>query len=176
MSPLARRQDDIPLPPGKAAAIAAIAIGLTGAAALLTAVAPATAVADSAPQVFTGIVRGVAVGGYDPVAYFTAGRPVRGEKTITLDHAGATWRFANEANRAAFASKPEKYAPAYGGHCAWAVSRGYAAKGDPKAWKIVGDRLFLNYNHDVQATWQKALSRNVARADENWPKLTGTAR
>ena len=124
------------------------------------------------PLVFTGIVKGVAVGGYDPVAYFTSGQPVRGDKAITLQHDGATWRFASAANRDAFKADPVKYAPAYGGHCAWAVSQGYTAKGDPNAWKIVKGRLYLNYNKSVQKTWEKNIPSNISKADKNWPKLT----
>ena len=131
---------------------------------------PVSADAKAMP-VFTGIVKGVAVGGYDPVAYFTLGKPVRGSGGITLAHKGATWRFASKANREAFKANPEKYAPRYGGHCAWAVSQGYTAKGDPKAWKIVGGKLYLNYNRSVQRTWEKNATSNILKANTNWPKL-----
>lgn len=133
---------------------------------------PHTAVGKAkAPKVFTGIVRGVAVGGYDPVAYFTQDRAVRGSKDITLRHDGAIWRFSSNENKAAFAAAPQEYAPAYGGHCSWAVSRGYTAKGDPNAWRIVGGRLFLNYNKKVQQTWERNISSNVSKADRKWPQL-----
>ena len=121
--------------------------------------------------VFTGIIKGVAVGGYDPVAYFTKGQAIKGSKKITTKKDGVVWRFSSEENRAAFAASPEKYAPQYGGYCAWAVSQGYTAKGDPKAWKIVGGKLYLNYNRKVQRTWAKNASRNIAKADANWPKV-----
>lgn len=148
---------------------------LMGAAAAVTlasgsimASAPAAA---KKPEVFTGIVKGVAVGGYDPVAFFTAGKPVRGSKDITLEHQGAVWRFSTEQNRDAFKADPARYAPQYGGYCAWAVGQGYTAKGDPNAWKIVDGRLYLNYNQDVQATWNKNIASNVAKADANWPSV-----
>ncbi len=123
------------------------------------------------PAVYTGIVKGVALGGYDPVGYFTAGKPVRGRKDITLDHGGATWRFASQENKEAFAADPAKYAPQYGGYCAWAVSRGYTAKGDPNAWKIVNGKLYLNYNQSVRRTWLRNTEDNISRGDANWPKV-----
>ncbi len=121
--------------------------------------------------VFTGIVKGVAVGGYDPVAYFTNGQAIKGSKKITTKVDGAVWRFSSEENRAAFSANPSKYAPQYGGYCAWAVSQGYTAKGDPNAWKIVGGKLYLNYNRSVQKTWAKNTSKNITKANANWPKV-----
>jgi hypothetical protein len=81
-----------------------------------------------------------------------------------------TWRFANDKNLEAFKAKPEAYAPQYG-YCAWAVSQGYTAQGDPKAWSIVDGKLYLNYNADVHKTWQKDAPGNIAKADKNWPKV-----
>lgn len=125
------------------------------------------------PPVYTGIVKGVAVGGFDPVAYFVDGRPARGREDLTLDHDGARWRFASEANRDAFKANPAKYAPQYGGYCAWAVSRGYTAKGDPDAWKVVDGRLYLNYDKSVQKAWEKDVPGNIKKGDSNWPKVLG---
>lgn len=116
-------------------------------------------------------VDGIALGGTDPVAYFTEGRPVPGDPAITFDWKGATWRFASAANRDAFAADPARYAPAYGGWCAWAVSRGYTAPTDPAAWRIVGGRLYLNYSLEVRARWEKDVPGNIAKADRNWPKV-----
>jgi hypothetical protein len=92
--------------------------------------------ANSAPKppIFTGLVPGVAAGGYDPVAYFTNNKAVPGQPGITLSHGGAEWRFANAANRDAFKADPMKYSPQYGGYCAYAVASGYTAKGDPEQW------------------------------------------
>jgi YHS domain-containing protein len=123
------------------------------------------------PPVFTGLVKGVAVGGYDPVAYFTAGKPAKGDKDLTAQHEGATWRFASAENRTAFEADPAKYAPRYGGYCAWAVSKGYTAKGDPEAWTIHEGRLYLNYDKSVRATWEKDIPGNVKKADANWPDV-----
>lgn len=122
-------------------------------------------------QVFTGIVEGVAVGGYDPVAYFTQGRPVEGSPEITTAYRGATWRFASAANREAFLVEPEKYAPAYGGYCSWAIAQGKLAKGDPKNWDIVEGRLYLNYNDDIQTRWRKDIPGFIDKAQANWPGL-----
>jgi YHS domain-containing protein len=114
---------------------------------------------------------GVAIDGWDPVAYFTDSKPVEGDKAYSFDWNGATWRFASAAHRDLFAQAPEKYAPQYGGYCAWAVSQGYTADIDPEAWKIEGGRLFLNYSLDVQKKWAADVGGNVAKGDANWPRL-----
>jgi len=118
------------------------------------------------------VAGGAAIGGYDPVAYFAEGKPVAGSDSHTFAWRGATWRFASAAHRDAFAAAPDRYAPQYGGYCAWAVSQGYTAKIDPEAWRIEGGRLFLNYSKSVQARWAQDIPGNVAKADANWPRLT----
>ncbi len=115
--------------------------------------------------------RGKAIRGYDPVAYFTEGRPVEGSGEFTAEWMGATWRFASAANRDAFQADPGRYAPQYGGYCAWAVSQGYTASIDPEAWRIVGDKLYLNYSKSVQGRWEKDIPGNIAKGDRNWPGL-----
>lgn len=115
--------------------------------------------------------RGLAVAGYDPVAYFTDGKAVEGSSDFTAEWKGATWRFASAAHRDQFKADPEKYAPQYGGYCAWAVSQGYTADIDPEAWKIQDGRLYLNYSLDVQKKWAADIPGNVAKGDANWPKL-----
>ena len=127
--------------------------------------------AGAAPRVETSLVPGVALAGYDPVAYFTLHKPTEGRKDITLTHLGAEWRFASEANRAAFRADPAKYAPQYGGHCSWAVANGYTAKGDPEAWRIEGGKLYLNYDLSIKARWEEDIPGNITRSDGNWPKL-----
>jgi YHS domain-containing protein len=141
------------------------------AAALVLAVAVPLAAQAKSPEIFTGLVKGVAVAGYDPVAYFTDKKPVKGKPDISYSWKGATWRFASAKNRDAFKANPETYAPQYGGHCAWAVSQGYTAKGDPKVWKIVGGKLYLNYNAQVQQNWERDTAGNITKADGNWPKV-----
>jgi YHS domain-containing protein len=129
-----------------------------------------TAIARSL-EIYTGIVSSTAVGGHDPVAYFVEGRPVEGRRDITWTWKGVTWRFANEKNRDAFKAKPDAYAPQYGGHCAWAVSQGYTAKGDPKHWKIVNGKLYLNYNAKVQRDWERDVPGHIGKGDRNWPAV-----
>ena len=114
---------------------------------------------------------GGAIRGYDPVAYFTEGRPVEGQSAHRFEWMGATWSFASAENRAAFEAEPEKYAPRYGGYCAWAVSQGYTASIDPDAWRIVDGALYLNYSLSVQKQWEKDVPGNIAKADVNWPGL-----
>ena len=125
----------------------------------------------SAQEIYTGFLSRAALGGYDPVAYFLQGRPQEGSSAFTLEWKGATWRFASAANRDLFRSDPERYAPRYGGHCAWATARGYRAKGDPLHWEIVDGRLYLNYDAKVHADWRKDIPGEIARAEANWPKL-----
>lgn len=114
---------------------------------------------------------GIAVRGTDVVAYFAEGRPVPGGAAFTHAWQGATWRFASAANRDRFAADPARYAPAYGGFCAYAVSEGYTAPIDPAAWKIVDGRLFLNYDRAVQRRWERDIPGRIARADAHWPRL-----
>jgi YHS domain-containing protein len=115
---------------------------------------------------------GLAIDGYDPVAYFTEGRPVKGEAKFEHEYGGATYRFASEANRDLFAKDPAKYAPQYGAFCAYAVSKGYTADTDPLAWKIVDGKLYLNYNASAQKAWEKDIPGNIRKGDENWPALS----
>ena len=150
---------------------AAILLG-AGLALGATVMTTGLALAKEAP-VFTGLVKGVAVGGFDPVAYFTDGKPVAGKAEITLQHEGATWRFASEANRDAFKADPAKYAPQYGGYCAYAVAHGSTAKGDPNAWTVANGKLYLNYNKGIQKDWDKGKAGFIAKADAKWPSVLG---
>jgi YHS domain-containing protein len=150
----------------RAALIALGAAGLGGLGATGAWIAPA-----SGSEIYTDIIRGTGAGGFDVVAYVNAGRPVQGSAQFSHVWNGATWRFANAANRDAFAAEPERFAPAYGGHCAWAAAQGYKAKGDPRHWKIVGGRLFLNYDASVQKTWETDIPGFIVSADGNWPRL-----
>lgn len=114
---------------------------------------------------------GIAIDGTDPVAYFTEGKPVEGSAAFSHDWGGVTWRFANAANRDTFAAAPERYAPQYGGFCAWAVAEGSTASTVPEAWKIVDDKLYLNFSRRIQGRWERDIPGNIARADQNWPGL-----
>lgn len=135
-----------------------------------TALAPAPAAGGEDP-VYTGILSNTAVGGYDPVSYFKGANPVKGKSAHTLDYMGAEWRFASAENLEAFKENPELYAPQYGGYCAWAVSQGYTAKGDPQNWKIVDGKLYLNYNADIQQRWERSIPEFIAAGDQNWPRI-----
>lgn len=121
----------------------------------------------SEPPVFQS--GGIAINGFDPVAYFTMGKPVEGRADLTSDWNGATVQFADEAHKAMFDADPEKYAPRYGGYCAYAVSKGYTASTDPAAWSIYEGRLYLNYSRIVRGLWERDKPGHVARADANWP-------
>ena len=143
----------------------AIAAALTAAPVVF---ATPAAFADKAP-VYTGTVSNVAVEGHDAVAYFTEGKPVKGSKTFKTTYNGAEFRFATAENLATFEAEPAKYAPQYGGYCAWAVSQGNTAPIDPTAWKIVDGKLYLNYNAQIQNRWAKDIPGNIALGDQNWP-------
>ena len=112
---------------------------------------------------------GVALGGTDPVAYFTQSAVVPGVSDHSLEHDGATWHFASADNKAAFMGDPEKFAPRYGGYCAYAVSKGGTAPTVPEAWTIHEDRLYLNFSLDVMGIWREDIPGNIALADANWP-------
>jgi YHS domain-containing protein len=114
---------------------------------------------------------GVALQGYDPVAFFTDGRPAKGEPAITAAHQGATYRFARPENRELFLKDPGKYVPAYGGFCAYGVGRGYFVKVEIDTWQIVDGRLLLNYDKDVAKKFNSDQAGNIRRADEVWKEL-----
>lgn len=147
---------------------ALLAVALLAVAAMPVTPQPARA---AETPVYTGFLSSLAVNGHDPVAYFTEGKPVEGSSAFESTYKGATWRFASAANRAAFDADPAKYAPQYGGYCAWAVSQGYTAKGDPAHWRIVDGRLYLNYNAEVQQNWAQDIPGHIKAADGNWPKV-----
>ncbi len=115
---------------------------------------------------------GVAILGYDPVAYFTEGAPTKGDPAYTAEYDGATWYFANAANRDRFLAEPKTYAPAYGGWCAYGMAQGGKVPIDPAAWKIVDGTLYLNVNRKVQGWWQADIPGFIAKADANWAGLT----
>ncbi|MEQ9489172.1 MAG: YHS domain-containing (seleno)protein [Alphaproteobacteria bacterium] len=114
---------------------------------------------------------GTAIDGYDPVAYFTEGKPVEGDSEFSHNWNGATWHFSSAENRDLFAANPEKYAPQYGGYCAYAVSQGSTASIEPDAWSIVDGKLYLNYSQSVQSKWEKDKAGYITDADANWPDI-----
>jgi len=114
---------------------------------------------------------GLALRGYDAVAYFREGQAVAGRAEFGHDWNGARWLFATDEAREQFAHSPEAFAPQYGGYCAWAVGHGYTADGDPEAWKIVGGKLYLNYNRQVREMWEQDIPAYIAAGDRNWPRF-----
>jgi YHS domain-containing protein len=117
---------------------------------------------------------GVAIKGHDPVAFFKDNKPVRGKDDLRFEYKGSTFVFANADNRAAFAADPEKYAPQYGGYCAFGTARGYKADIDPATFTVIDGRLYLNYNTQVQREWAADRARFIRQADERWPTVTKT--
>jgi YHS domain-containing protein len=126
--------------------------------------------AQTAPAIYT-TKSNLALSGYDAVSYFKDGKPVAGKTEFSYKWMAATWRFSSAENRDAFKAEPEKYAPQYGGYCAFGTSQGHLVPGDPQAWKVVDDKLYLNYNKDVQKFWLQDIPGNIQKADENYPKL-----
>lgn len=143
----------------------ALALALIGTP--LMAVAPAA----FADEIYTGTFSNDALQGYDAVAYFKQGKAVEGSKQFSTDYKGAEWKFSSQDNLNAFISNPTKYAPQYGGHCAWAAAQGDTAKGDAKYWTIVNDKLYLNYSDDIQSKWETDKNNLISQADAKWPDV-----
>jgi YHS domain-containing protein len=114
---------------------------------------------------------GIAIRGYDPVAYFTDSKPVKGDPQFSYSWRGATWQFASAEHRGLFEQNPNRYAPQYGGYCAYGVSEGHTVDIDPEAWRIVEGKLYLNYSKSIQQLWLKDPETRIRRADQNWPGL-----
>ena len=117
----------------------------------------------------------LALHGYDPVAYFTNGKPTRGSDKFVHVHGGAAYRFSSEAHLAQFKKDPAKYTPQYGGFCAYGVSVGKKFDGDPHLWKIEGGKLYLNLNEEIYETFLKDLGGNIKKANGNWNQIEHTA-
>src|SRR5450631_4166840 len=114
---------------------------------------------------------GVAISGYDAVAYFKQGAAVKGDKKFSFHWQDADWYFSTEENRKSFSTAPEKYSPQYGGYCAYGASMGHKSATDPQAWTIVDGKLYLNYSGDVKKMWVKDEKTRISQADANWPKI-----
>jgi YHS domain-containing protein len=154
-----------------------IALAVAG---LLSTAAPAFA----GPEVntSTGIViadgkpaPGLAVHGFDVVAYFTEGKPTKGDAKLAAVHGAATYRFASQSNLAAFNANPDKYVPAYGGFCAYGVSVNAKFDGNPENWKIVDGKLYLNLDSGIQQAWLKDVPGNIKKAEAIWPGIKNKA-
>lgn len=130
------------------------------------------ALAETAPQIYTAEDSNVAVGGFDTVSYFS-GTPVVGSAEFSTSYKGASFQFANQENLGTFLLNPEKYAPQYGGHCAWGAAQEAAYPGDPEIYAVVDGKLYLNYNAEVQEGWNKDQAGFISTADAAWPGLIG---
>lgn len=130
-----------------------------------------SSLADAAkPEVYSPLFGG-AIGGYDPVAYFTQETATKGKNAHSLEYKEATWYFDSAENKAAFEQNPEKYAPQYGGYCAYAVSQGNLVSTDPEMWSIVDNKLYLNYSKEVKEIWEKDIPGYILKADAEWPEI-----
>jgi YHS domain-containing protein len=145
---------------------------MLGTAALL-----ASTAATAAPAINTlkaGLFGGrsdTAILGYDTVAYFADGKPVKGQDVFTYEWMGAKWKFASQAHLDLFKANPEKYAPQYGGYCAYGVSQDNLVSIEPDKFKVEGGKLYLNYDADVQAKWLKDPAGYIKQADAKFPAL-----
>lgn len=125
------------------------------------------------PEIYTNSSTGVAINGFDSVAYFTQSAHVLGSADFTLEWKGATWQFASAENRDMFEAAPEKYAPQYGGYCAFALAHNAIATTAPEAWTVHNDKLYLNFSLGVRTSWRKDPDGYIAKADANWPGVLG---
>ena len=141
------------------------------------ALAPAAMAADER-NIGTGVTAAgapLAIHGYDPVAYFTDGAAMIGSYKHTYVHNGASYRFVSDVNRKKFERSPERYAPQFGGFCAFGVSVGKKFDGDPRVFKVVDDKLYFNLNPEIKATWVKDIPGNVRKAERNWSRIGSKA-
>jgi hypothetical protein len=143
---------------------------LAGAAALCCAAAPA-ARAGLTERIVVDWHSGLAIGGYDPVAFFTDGKPLVGSADQELRYGGVVWRFANAGNRAAFSERPDIYMPQYGGYDPVGVARGIAVAGNPALWTIVGERLYLFFDGAQRGKFLADQARLIATAQRRWPQV-----
>ncbi|SDC34718.1 YHS domain-containing (seleno)protein [Ruegeria marina] len=135
----------------------------------LASVALGSAARADAPMYFAP--GGVAIRGFDTVAYFRKGTPSPGSPEIAVLWKDAIWQFASHENREMFEANPRAFAPQYGGYCAYAVGRGYLTETDPQAWRIVGDKLYLIHSAEVASLWSQDVPGNIALAQQNWPRV-----
>lgn len=112
-----------------------------------------------------------AIEGYDPVAYFKRAMPVKGRPEFSYNWKGAIWYFSSDQNLADFKNMPERFAPQFGGYCAYGMAEGHKASTSPDAWTVIDDKLYLNYNKDVKQLWDKDRPGYIEKANKNWPTV-----
>lgn len=153
-----------------------IATGFAMALAIMPAAfSPASAYDEGSKQAVNVDKNGLAIRGYDPVAYFALGKPTKGDAKFSAKHDGATYHFASAESRDAFVKDPAKYAPAYGGFCAMGAVFEKKIDGDPTLWKIVDGKVYLNVNEPVSKRWQEDIPGNINKATQNWTKIKDKA-
>lgn len=150
-----------------------VAMAVALAAALSAALVPTQALAfdENSTAAVNVDAKGIGLQGHDPVAYFTVGAPTLGKPEFKSSHASVTYQFASAANRDLFKANPAKYAPQYGGFCAMGVAYEKKFDGDPKAWHVVDNKLYVNVNKDILKQWLVDVPGNNKKADSNWPEL-----
>ncbi|MGY0219832.1 YHS domain-containing (seleno)protein [Endozoicomonadaceae bacterium StTr2] len=148
-------------------------IALKGWLAALLLVFTATGYAAGKNDIYTSWFSDKAVSGYDTVAFFTQKKPVKGSSDYKFNWKGVVWLFSSEKHLDMFRDAPEKYAPQYGGYCAWAIAvKADRAPGDPNFWRIVNGKLYLNYDRSVQDKWLKDIPGFIKQGDINWQNMT----
>ncbi|MEM1422277.1 MAG: YHS domain-containing (seleno)protein [Pseudomonadota bacterium] len=116
---------------------------------------------------------GYALRGYDPVAYFTRGEAVEGDPEHRLEWRGVMWSFASAEHKAMFEADPERFAPQFGGYCAWSMMQGRRSSVDPHAWDVIDGKLYMNFSPGMQAAWREEMARNIAEAEKQWAQIVG---
>jgi len=129
-------------------------------------------VAANADSGWNESVHGVAIKGYDPVAYFTEGRAIKGNSEYFYIWNDARWHFATAEHRDLFAENPDRYAPKFKGYCAYGVSMGQLAAADPEQWTIVDGKLYMNYNRELRDRWRRDKTNLIPKAEENWEEIS----
>jgi YHS domain-containing protein len=146
-------------------------LAVCGAVLLALAVRAPHSVAATTERIVVDWHTGLAIGGYDPVAFFTDGKAMAGRADLEMRYGGVVWRFCNPGNRAAFAERPDIYMPQFGGYDPVGVSRGVAVSGNPNVWLISGQRLFLFYDQGQLEKFAADPDRLSAQAERRWPAV-----
>ncbi|MCG8412706.1 MAG: YHS domain-containing protein [Pseudomonadales bacterium] len=142
-------------------------LSLTAVVSLLTASIASAAI----DAIYTGLFSNEALRGYDTVAYFTEGMPVEGSNAYSTEYMGAVWKFSSQQHLDLFLADPEKYAPQYGGYCAYAMANGDTASAEPDLWTIHEGKLYLNYSRRINRRWKEDMNGYIEQADIEWPKF-----
>jgi hypothetical protein len=133
--------------------------------------APVGLLAATSERIVVNPLTGLAISGFDPVAYFTDGKPEFGRPDLELSEGGAVWHFRNEGNRAAFAEHPDVYTPRFGGYDPVAIARGNSVPGHPLFFAVTGERLYLFYSVEARAEFLTSPGRIIEAATRKWPEV-----